>query len=223
MISSPSCVINLSLHRKDPCYNLYSVKITERKTVELKEKPYHHGNLRNQLIEAGIKLINTDGIHSFSLRKVAAECKVSHTAPYSHFKNIDELVSAMGEHVTEQFMNALYVSVQGKAGTQEAITLLGQAYIDFFLEHPQYFQFLYYHSGIIIDLDNYNSDSYPPFALFRTTAFEMFRHIHLPEAEYSKQLILLWSMVHGITSLLTNNGVRYSGNWRDLLAVTTVY
>ena len=189
---------------------------------KVKEKPYHHGNLRSQLIEAGIKLINTDGIHSFSLRKVAAECNVSHTAPYSHFKNIDELVSAMGEHVTEQFMDTLRSSVQGQEGSPEAISRLGQAYIDFFMQHPQYFQFLFYHSGIIIDLDNYNSDSYPPFTLFRTTAYQMFHSIGLPEAEFSHQLITLWAMVHGIASLLTNNGVRYSGNWRDLLALESV-
>jgi AcrR family transcriptional regulator len=184
----------------------------------VKDKPYHHGNLRSQLIEAGIKLINTDGINSFSLRKVAAECKVSHTAPYSHFKNIDELVSAMGEYVTEQFMDKLRSSVQGLEDSQEALSQLGQAYIDFFKEHPQYFQFLYYHSGIVIDLDNYNSDGYPPFVLFRTTAYQMFRSTGLPEAEFSHQLIAHLAMVHGIASLLTNNGVQYSGNWRNFFA-----
>ncbi|WNS43204.1 TetR/AcrR family transcriptional regulator [Paenibacillus sp. MMS20-IR301] len=188
----------------------------------MKDKPYHHGNLRNQLIEAGIKLINTDGISSFSLRKVAAECRVSHTAPYSHFKNIDELISAMGEHVTEQFMGTLHASVQGKEGSPEVMYLLGQAYIDFFMEHPQYFQFLYYHSGIVIDLDNYNSDNYPPFVLFRTTAYEMFHTLGLPEDDFSHQLITLWATVHGIASLLTNNGVHYSGNWRELLKVQSV-
>lgn len=204
------------------CYNLYSVKIRKGRLQEVTDKPYHHGNLRSQLIEAGIKLINTDGINSFSLRKVAAECKVSHTAPYSHFKNIDELVSAMGEHVTEQFMESLRASVQGQEDRQEAMFQLGQAYIDFFMEHPQYFQFLFYHSGLVIDLDNYNSDSYPPFVLFRTTAYQLFTSIGLPEAEFSRQLISHWAMVHGIASLLTNNGVRYSGNWRDLLALESV-
>lgn len=118
----------------------------------MKDKPYHHGNLRNQLIEAGITLINEDGLKSFSLRKVAAKCSVSHTAPYSHFKNIDELIYAMGEHVTAQFTDTLRTSIHGKEGTQEAISLLGQAYIDFFVDHPQYFQFLFYHSDITIDL-----------------------------------------------------------------------
>ncbi|WP_025703789.1 TetR/AcrR family transcriptional regulator [Paenibacillus graminis] len=188
----------------------------------MREKPYHHGNLRKQLIETGISLINDEGIKSFSLRRVASQCNVSHTAPYSHFKNVDELIAAMGEHVTEQFMERLRISIMGKEDSSEAISLLGQAYIDFFIENPQYFQFLFYHSGITIDLDNYNSDNYPPFALFRTTAYHMFRSTGLPEASYSHQLLALWSMVHGIASLLTNNGVRYSGNWRDSFSIITV-
>lgn len=180
------------------------------------DKPYHHGNLRNQLIETGIELINEDGLKGFSLRKVAAKCGVSHTAPYSHFKNVDELISAMGEHVTAQFMDKLCASIKGHENSQEAIALLGQAYIDFFIENPLYFQFLFYHSRLIIDLDNENPDDYPPFALFRTTAYQIFNKIGLSEKDYSIQLFSLWSMVHGVASLLTNTGVNYSGDWRQI-------
>ena len=42
-----------------------------------------------------IKLVNTEGLHSFSLRKVAAACGVSHAAPYSHFQSKEELLDAM--------------------------------------------------------------------------------------------------------------------------------
>lgn len=182
----------------------------------MKEKPYHHGNLRNQLIEAGIELINDDGLKGFSLRKVAAKCNVSHTAPYSHFKDIDGLIYAMGEHVTGQFMKKLHASINGREDSQEAISLLGQAYIDFFIDNPQYFQFLFYHSGLTIDLDGENPDDYPPFTLFRKTTYQIFRSRGLQEEEFSKRLIVLWSVVHGIASLITNNGVHYSGDWRDI-------
>lgn len=179
----------------------------------MKEKPYHHGDLRNKLIEAGIGLINEDGLKGFSLRKVAAKCNVSHAAPYSHFKDIDELIYAMGEHVTERFMDKMRTSIRGQENSLEATSLLGQAYISFFIENPQYFQFLFYHSGLTIDLDNDNANDYPPFALFRTTAYQMFHSIGLPEEAYTEKLIVLWSMVHGIASLLTNQGIRYSGDW----------
>ena len=53
---------------------------------------YHHGNLRQALIDAGIKIINEQGEDALSLRKAAALCEVSHAAPYAHFKDKEELI-----------------------------------------------------------------------------------------------------------------------------------
>ena len=58
---------------------------------------YHHGNLRQALIDAGIKIINDSGESNLSLRKAAALCNVSHAAPYAHFKDKDELIEAIKE------------------------------------------------------------------------------------------------------------------------------
>lgn len=177
------------------------------------EKPYHHGDLRNTLIETGINLINEKGLKGFSLRKVATACNVSHTAPYSHFQNIDELIHAMGEYVSLKFSEKLRNSILGHENSPEAVSLLGQAYISFFADNPQYFQFLFYHSGVIIDLDSNNEDDYPPFAIFRSAGYEMFRSLGLPEELFKEKLIVLWSMVHGIASLMTNPGIKYSDDW----------
>lgn len=58
----------------------------------MEKKPYHHKNLKNDLIEKGIELVNKNGINQLSLRKVAQACGVSHAAPYSHFSNKEELL-----------------------------------------------------------------------------------------------------------------------------------
>ena len=72
---------------------------------------YHHGNLRQALIDAGIKIINENGEENLSLRKVAAACGVSHAAPYAHFKDKDELIEAIKDNVTEKFMEKLVEAV----------------------------------------------------------------------------------------------------------------
>ena len=56
---------------------------------------YHHGDLRNALIEAGLKIINVSGKDSLSLRKVASACGVSHAAPYAHFSDKESLMEAI--------------------------------------------------------------------------------------------------------------------------------
>lgn len=186
------------------------------------DKPYHHRNLKNELIESGIELINEEGLNGFSLRKVATKCGVSSAAPYSHFRNVNDLIGAMGKHVTESFMEKLRASVSDPEENPDALLFLGNAYIDFFTENPQYFQFLFYHSGIKIDLDRENPDDYPPFVLFRTTAYQLFRRQCLPEKEYKARLAALWSVVHGIASLLSTKGIQYSGSWHEVLKQVTI-
>ena len=55
-----------------------------------KKKAYHHKDLRNALIEKSIEIVSSEGVQSFSLRKAAAACGVSHAAPYKHFQNKEE-------------------------------------------------------------------------------------------------------------------------------------
>lgn len=183
----------------------------------MNDKPYHRGDLRNKLIEAGIELISEEGVKDFSLRKVAAKCGVSHAAPYSHFENIEALNHAMGEYVTQKFMERLRQSIQGQEDSHIAVELLGNAYISFFNENKHYFQFLFYHSSLIIDLNGDTENDYQPFSLFKETAYRMFHDIGLARADYLNNLLALWSMVHGIVSLLTNKDIHYSGNWNNVL------
>ncbi|MEO3948070.1 TetR/AcrR family transcriptional regulator [Gorillibacterium sp. CAU 1737] len=182
-------------------------------------KPYHHGDLRKSLIEAGIGLINEEGISGFSLRKVAAKCGVSHAAPYSHFKDVQELLAAMGDHVTEQFTFALQSSIEGQENPDRAIQQLGTAYIAFFEEHPSYFPFLFYHSGITIQMEEeLEEDTYPPFAVFKNTARQLFRSKRLPLGNDTPMLMAVWSTVHGIAALITSKSIHYPGNWREAWA-----
>ena len=88
---------------------------------------YHHGNLRQALIDAGIKIINENGENALSLRKVAAACNVSHAAPYAHFKDKEELLEAMKKSVTDKFTNELETAVNKGRNAEESIILMVKA------------------------------------------------------------------------------------------------
>ena len=68
---------------------------------------YHHGNLREALIETGIQYVSNNGEATLSLRKISTACGVSHTAAYSHFADKEALLCAMRGHVTAQFTETL--------------------------------------------------------------------------------------------------------------------
>ena len=102
-------------------------------STELKQS-YHHKDLRNALIEKGIEIVSKEGIHSFSLRKVAAACGVSHAAPYSHFQNKEELLEAMQLFITDRFSKLLEDTIQKNHNISEILKDMGVTYI-FSIQH----------------------------------------------------------------------------------------
>ena len=66
-------------------------------------KTYHHGDLRNALLEAALALIEEKGLEGLSLRKVAARVGVSHAAPEHHFPTLRHLMNAMARRGFEMF------------------------------------------------------------------------------------------------------------------------
>ena len=161
--------------------------------------PYHRKDLKNLLIEKGIEIVNTEGLQSFSLRKAAAACKVSHTAPYSHFHNKEELLNAMQLHITKRFSKALETAISENKDTAGSLKNLGIAYVSFFIENPAYFQFLYY----------------SPYILYKNNVLSLLKQNKYPKEKQNDILITIWAFIHGLTALATMKNVYYDKNWKE--------
>ena len=185
-------------------------------STELKQS-YHHKDLRNALIEKGIEIVSKEGIHSFSLRKVAAACGVSHAAPYSHFQNKEELLEAMQLFITDRFSKLLEDTIQKNHNISEILKDMGVTYISFFVENPAYFQFLYSQSNIKIDLSLSISDdqNYKPYIIYKNVVSELLEQTHYSEGKQNDIIITIWAFIHGVTSLATMNNVNYDNDWRE--------
>ena len=196
-------------------YNVDSVKILGGTVMP--EKQYHHKDLRNALIEKGIKLVNSEGLHSFSLRKAAAACGVSHAAPYSHFQSKEELLDAMQQHITEQFSQMLDEVILNYENTPGLLKNMGVAYISFFIDNPHYFSFIYSQSNAKIDLTFLGSDAenFRPFVIYKTVVSKLLERVKYPAEKQNDILIALWAFIHGLTALATMNNVTYDGDWRQ--------
>lgn len=196
-------------------YNLDSVKIVGGTIMP--KKQYHHKDLRNALIEKGIEIVNSEGMNSFSLRKVAAACGVSHAAPYSHFQSKEELLDAMQQHITDQFSMILEETISDYEDTPELLKNMGVAYVSFFIDNPHYFSFIYSQSNVNIDLTFGSSDeeNYRPFVIYKTVVSKILDRINYPMQKQEDVIIALWAFIHGITSLATMKHVSYDGNWKQ--------
>ena len=180
---------------------------------------YHHGNLRQALIDAGIKIINESGEDALSLRKAAAACKVSHAAPYAHFKDKEDLLDAIKNSVTDKFTGELEAAVKDAGSADEALIAMGRAYISFFSRNPDYYMFLFGKQNISahLQMNKENKDDYPPFLLLRKYYKKHLKEngIKISAEEQEIELIKTWSIVHGMASIACMKGVKTSFDWDD--------
>ncbi|MCI8771737.1 MAG: TetR/AcrR family transcriptional regulator [Lachnospiraceae bacterium] len=181
----------------------------------MREKPYHHGNLRRALIEMGIEFIEQEGEESLSLRKIAEMCGVSNAAPYAHFKTKDEFIIAMQQYVMDLFSAALEKTAMEYKDDPSLLPMLGKTYVMFFYQNPFYFDFLFSRKNISIKLsfDDADTDENTPLAILQKTATMIFRKVKLPEKVIQDKIIAMWALVHGLAAIVTMPNIEYDDTW----------
>ena len=181
----------------------------------MKEKPYHHGDLRRALIETGIDFIKQKGEEALSLRKIAEICGVSNAAPYAHFKSKDEFIAAIQKYIMDLFAATLEKTVMEYKDSPSLLPMLGKAYVMFFYQNPFYFDFLFSCKNISIklSLDDDNSAENLPFDILQKTATTVFGKAKLPEKVIQDKIIAMWALVHGLASIVVMPNVEFDDNW----------
>jgi len=111
--------------------------------VPVEAKPYHHGDLRRALVEAAERLLEREGASALSLRAVAREAGVSSAAPYHHFKDKNELLSAVARLGFEQMGQAMKRAIEGLTSPSERMNAVGVAYVCFARENVALYTLMY--------------------------------------------------------------------------------
>ena len=182
---------------------------------------YHHGNLKQALIDAGVKIINESGESGLSLRKAAALCNVSHAAPYAHFKDKEELIEEIKKNVTGQFMEELQNAVREASDAESALISMGRRYVLFFLKNPDYFKFLFGSQNIVAHFrtDKEYEEDYPPFKLLKEIYINFLREKNIKKTKTEQELGLLklWSSAHGLAAIACMSQVKLSCDWEKAI------
>lgn len=170
---------------------------------------YHHGNLKESLIGAALSIIERDGADSLSLRAIAAEVGVSHTAPYSHFKNKKELIREVSDTGYELLADR-FTEVSENTGEDlgETVLCYGACYLQFALSNPQLYRLMLGQvetrglkealNPTTLDIKKESITLKRPFKML-LQAFDN----DLGDSETALyQALGAWGMVHGISALL---------------------
>jgi AcrR family transcriptional regulator len=102
----------------------------------MKERPYHHGDLRNALREAARGILEEDGLQALSLRAVARRAGVSHAAPYRHYSNHEALLAELVGEGFEELKNDIAEAGARPGEEADRITSMGAAYMRFVARRP---------------------------------------------------------------------------------------
>ena len=104
---------------------------------------YHHGDVRNVLLQKAENILIDEGPTGLSLRRLARLTGVSEAAPYRHFDGKDGILAAVAISAFERFAQKLE-DVAARIDTHEdRIMALGAAYVGFAIEHPQHFRLIF--------------------------------------------------------------------------------
>jgi AcrR family transcriptional regulator len=114
-----------------------------------RKKPYHHGRLRQALLDASLEIIAEVGVSGLSLREAARRAGVSHAAPKRHFATATDLYCAVAEDAYRKLRAHLLARLaeRPEATALEALGSLGVAYVEFAVRHPGHFRAMF-HPGV---------------------------------------------------------------------------
>ena len=123
-----------------------------RKDQGRAERGYHHGNLKEALLQAALDLIAQKGAAGFTFADAARIAGVSPAAPYRHFRDRDELLSNIAQRGFEQFEASLSRAWDdGRPDTVTAFERVGKAYLAFAREKPAFYSAMF-ESGLAADV-----------------------------------------------------------------------
>jgi AcrR family transcriptional regulator len=111
-------------------------------TLQLKDRAYHHGDLRSALIEAGLTALQSAPIEELSLRALAREVGVSATAVYRHFPDKQALLAALADAGLEH-LGRYQQEAADAAGPEQAFGATGRAYVRWALANPALFRLVF--------------------------------------------------------------------------------
>ena len=106
-------------------------------------RPYHHGDLRRALVEAGRRLLEAEGGADLSLRAVAREAVVSPAAPYHHFRDKNELLDALAMEGWDQLGDQMRAALAEADPARERLVTLGVAYVRFSRMNPAIYRVMF--------------------------------------------------------------------------------
>ena len=187
----------------------------------MRKRGYHHGNLRQALVDGALKLIEVKGPTGFTLSEAAKQAGVTPAAVYRHFEGREDLIAEAARQGYEIFADLMeFAYDSGQPSALASFEATGRAYLAFARRYPGHYVAMF-ESGISVNRT-------PELARVAARASEVLeraaraRSEHIPEDKRPPAAMFsahIWAMSHGVVELFARGeaGARAPFPPEDLL------
>ncbi|AMA59148.1 TetR/AcrR family transcriptional regulator [Bradyrhizobium sp. CCGE-LA001] len=190
------------------------VRPAHRPAAAKTETPYHHGALREALLQAAERVLERDGLAGLTLRAVAREAGVSHAAPTHHFGDLTGLLSELAAVGFRQFNTAMASACDAATMPLERALARPKAYVAYAQAHPGMYGIMFRTERLDYSRPSLHEAAEASFAGLANAIGAMRQEQISEDALTLNQgaaIARAWSMVHGFTMLLLD------GRLKDIL------
>ena len=166
-----------------------------------KPRPYHHGDLRDALIDLAVEALERGGPETLSLRSLAARAGVSGMAPYRHFADKAALLAAAARRGFADLRERL-ASIDDPAEPKKALIAFGVVYVRFACERPGLFRLMFGGPPPTAD-EELTDDPQTVIGLFDARLADL-----VPPERRRVAFVAAWSAMHGLASLILAGRMR---------------
>ena len=183
----------------------------------MSKKPYHHGSLREALLQVAESVLNERGAEAFSLRAVAKQAGVSHGAPAHHFNNCTELLSELAAIGYERLIEAQHERRE-KAESDAASKMLasGLGYIDFAVDNPELFRLMFTSQKPNRENQSFSKASRVAFNQLLDDVHGLTQKDPNEDQQAMQRVISNWAQVHGLAELIIAGRVESQINLTEM-------
>ncbi|CAA0082903.1 HTH-type transcriptional repressor AcnR [Zhongshania aliphaticivorans] len=184
------------------------------------DKPYHHGDLRRQILDEAARLLKSEGESGLSMRKLAQNLGVSRTAPYHHFTDKQALLCGVAEEGFRRLREVIGTQprLASAAISEEAVRDFVRRYVQFSIDNAEYYELMFgarlWKSQQLTE--SLKVEAYDAFK----TYLEQIRHwqqeIQNAELDPLRFAQVSWSTLHGMSRLLID------GIYLDITAINVM-
>ena len=160
--------------------------------------PYHHGNLRQALLEAALIILEQHGEAGLGLRDLARAVGVSSAAPYRHFDSRAALLEALAVTGFQRFTARMQAVAE--SAPDDPLAAMGKTYVVFALQNPNLFRLMF--------SPQLKRDARPGLRMAADAAFDTLRLAVGRDAQSGRiRALAAWAKVHGLAVLLLDGQI----------------